>query len=156
MNMLKLAALRLLAVCCLALASPAATPPDQFFDSDGVRIRFVDLGRGEPVVLVHGFTSTLESWNRGDILQSLSRDYRVIALDCRGHGKSDKPHEPEQYGTDSALDVLRLMDHLEIPNAHIVGYSMGARLTGYLLANHPERFISATLGGSTPLPGLTR
>lgn len=156
MSTLRLAALGLLAVCCLTVASPAAAPPDQFFGSDGVRIRFVDLGSGGPVVLVHGFTSTLESWNRGDILQSLSRDYRVIALDCRGHGKSDKPHEPEQYGTDSALDVLRLMDHLEIPRAHIVGYSMGARLTGYLLANHPARFVSATLGGSTPLPGLTR
>jgi pimeloyl-ACP methyl ester carboxylesterase len=150
---MKLVRVGLLLFSCLTLT--AQTPPqDHFFDSGDVRIRFVDLGRGEPVVLVHGFTSNVESWNRGDILQSLSHNYRVIALDLRGHGKSGKPRDPEKYGIDAALDVLRLMDHLGIHRAHVVGYSMGARVTAYLLANHPDRFITATLGGSAPIPGL--
>lgn len=147
---LRPAALHLLTSCCLALASPAATPQDQFFDSDGVHIRFVDLGRGEPIVLVHGFTMNLESWNRGNTLRSLERDYRVVALDVRGHGRSDKPHEPGRYGIHMALDVLRLMDHLEIPKAHLVGYSMGGRIAAYLVANYPNRFMSVTFGGSSP------
>ena len=142
--------LLILAHCWLVFAIAQDAPADKFFDSDGVRIRFVDLGEGEPIILVHGFTRTLESWNRGDILRSLARDYRVVALDCRGHGSSDKPHDPQRYGAHMAKDVLRLMDHLQIPKAHVVGYSMGARLTGYLLANHPDRFITATLGGSPP------
>ena len=140
----------ILAHSVFLLASSSAAAADKFFDSDGVRIRFVDVGQGEPIVLVHGFTGNLEGWNRGDILNSLARDYRVVALDCRGHGKSDKPHDPESYGSHMAEDVLRLMDHLNITKAHVVGYSMGARLTAYLLANHSTRFITATLGGSPP------
>ena len=80
----------------------------------------------------------------------VSAGYRVISLDTRGHGKSDKPHDLDFYGAHMAEDVLRLMDHLEIPKAHVIGYSMGARLTGYLFAKHPDRLLSATLGASPP------
>ncbi|HEX4947340.1 MAG TPA: alpha/beta hydrolase [Blastocatellia bacterium] len=122
---------------------------DQFFDSNGVRIRYVEEGVGEPVVLVHGYGSSAErNWiNRGPFHQ-LAKNYRVIALDCRGHGKSAKPHEVKQYGQEMFLDIVRLLDHLKIRKAHIVGYSMGGRITAKLLTMKPERFLTATLGGS--------
>ena len=126
---MKLLQIGLLLCGCLTLAAQVS-PQDHFFDSAGIRIRYVDVGRGEPIVLIHGFASRVEGWNRGDILSSLATDYRVVALDLRGHGLSDKPHQPEMYGSRMADDVLRLMDHLGIGKAHIVSYSMGAKITG--------------------------
>jgi pimeloyl-ACP methyl ester carboxylesterase len=135
---------------CLALPVFAQ---DEFFSSGGVRIRYVQQGRGEAVILVHGFTSNLESWVDSGLLGDLAKDYRVIALDLRGHGKSGKPHDPAQYGQAMCLDVIRLMDHLGVSQAHVVGYSQGARVVGYLLTTHPGKFLSATLGGSPPRVG---
>ena len=106
----------------------AQTPEDKFFDSKGVKIRYVDVGRGEPVVLIHGFSSSLDAnWGAPRIIDTLAKDFRVIALDCRGHGKSDKPHDGSKYGNEMIEDVARLMDHLNIPKAHIVGYSRAGR-----------------------------
>jgi len=82
------------------------------------------------------------------ILSKLSKDYQVIAIDNRGHGKSEKPHDPKQYGAEMVADVIRLLDHLKIEKAHFVGYSMGGFMTGYLVSQHPERILSATLGGA--------
>lgn len=144
------AALLILAGSAMLGPSSSAAPADRFFDSNGVRIRFVDIGQGEPVILIHGFLADLESWNRGEILASLARDYRVVALDCRGHGKSDKPHDSKMYGIQMGNDVLGLMDHLGIRRAHLVGYSMGARIIGYLMAKNPDRMITATFGASPP------
>ena len=121
---------------------------DQFFDSDGVRIRYVDQGSGQPVVLIHGYTGSIAGWVETGVLPNLAKDYRVIALDCRGHGQSDKPHDPQSYGIHMGQDVVRLLDHLNITRAHIVGYSMGAGITAKLLTTHPDRFLTATLGGA--------
>tara|TARA_Y100000588_G_scaffold373022_2_gene446321 strand:- start:90 stop:869 length:780 start_codon:yes stop_codon:yes gene_type:complete len=123
---------------------------NQFFDSDGIKIRYTDEGEGSPVILVHGFTGSAGNWQQAGITQTLANTHRVIAIDCRGHGLSDKLHDPVMYGSHMALDILRLMDHLGLAKAHIVGYSMGARLTGYLVANHPDRLLTATLGASPP------
>jgi pimeloyl-ACP methyl ester carboxylesterase len=122
---------------------------DQFFDSNGVRIRYVDQGSGPPVVLLHGFSGSLDSnWVETGVLPQLATDYRVIALDYRGHGKSDKPHDPQSYGIQLSQDVVRLLDHLRITRAHIVGHSMGAGITAQLLTTHPDRFLTATLSGA--------
>jgi len=122
---------------------------DQFFDSNGVRIRYVDQGSGPPVVLIHGFSGSLESgWVETGVLPNLATDYRVIALDCRGFGQSDKPHDPKSYGIEMSQDVVRLLDHLNIPRAHIVGHSMGAGITAQLLTTNPDRFLTATLSGA--------
>lgn len=87
----------------IAAAWASANLDDQYFDSNGVRIRYLDHGAGEPVVLVHGYLSRIEhNWMNTGVLQDLSRDHRVIALDCRGHGKSDRPHDPKQYGAEMA------------------------------------------------------
>jgi len=135
-------------VFCFALAPVQGSAQDNFFDSNGVRIRYVDRGAGEPVVLIHGGGSTLESWVDSGVLPNLAKDYRVIALDARGFGKSGKPHDVKAYGPEIGLDVIRLLDHLGIQRAHVVGYSMGAHITAQLLTTHPQRFLTATLGGA--------
>ncbi len=139
----------LIALCAILAATIARAAEEHFFDSDGVKIRYVEAGEGEPVILVHGFTaSAMVQWQLPGIFTKLAQDYRVIAIDNRGHGKSDKPHDPAEYGPKMVQDVVNLMDHLMIDKAHIVGYSMGGFMTGYMIANHPDRIISATMGGA--------
>lgn len=130
----------------LALVAPAASQPqDQYFDSHGARIHYVVQGAGEPVVLLHGLGGSIESWTDTGILQDLAKDHRVIAFDLRGHGKSAKPHEPERYGREMGLDVIRLLDHLGIPRAHVVGYSLGGMILSQLITLYPNRVATATL-----------
>jgi pimeloyl-ACP methyl ester carboxylesterase len=138
----------LITILCRTLGVLAgAQYEDHFFDSSGVNIRYIMAGKGEPVVLIHGFGANAE-FQFVPLIKDLSRDHLVIAMDLRGHGKSDKPHEASQYGTQWTADVIRLMDHLKIKRAHIVGYSLGGMITLKLLTEHPERFLSAILGGS--------
>ncbi len=139
--------LRCFVILCVVLPPTTVHAQDKFFDSDGVRIRYVEQGSGEPIVPVHGFARNIERWVETGVIKNLAKDHRVIALDCRGHGKSDKPHDPKQYGPEMGKDVVRLLDHLGIPKAHIVGYSMGGAITAHLLTMNPERFLTATLGG---------
>ena len=116
--------------------------PLAFFDSKGARLRYVDQGSGPPVVLVHGILGNVENnWLETGVQPKLSQHFRVIALDLRGHGKSAKPHDRKLYGQEVVLDVIRLLDHLGIKKAHIVGYSMGGRVVGRLLTalNCPRR-----------------
>jgi len=130
------------------MLAAAALAQDRFFDSGGVRIRYVDTGAGTPVVLVHGFTGTIErSWVGTGVMPDLARDHRVLALDLRGHGRSGKPHDPKAYD-DIGLDVIRLMDHAGVERAHVVGYSLGGIIVAKLLTTHPQRFLSAVLGGA--------
>ncbi|MFO0947208.1 MAG: alpha/beta fold hydrolase [Planctomycetota bacterium] len=83
----------------------------------------------EPVLLIHGFSaSILMQWGVPGILDRLASNHQVIAFDCRGHGKSDKPHDPSMYGANLAEDAIRLLDHLGVKKAHVVGYSMGGRV----------------------------
>jgi pimeloyl-ACP methyl ester carboxylesterase len=132
----------------LCLLAPLAAAQDRSFDSAGVRIRYVDYGSGAAVLLIHGFSTDLErSWVETGILPDLARDHRVIAFDLRGHGGSDKPHEPRAYD-EVALDAIRLLDHLAIDKAHVVGYSLGGIIAAKLLTTHPQRFASALLGGA--------
>lgn len=133
---------------CVILSPATAFAQDKYFNSNGVQIRYVEQGTGEPVVLVHGRGLTLESWVDSGVLPNLAKSYRVIALDCRGHGKSGKPHDPKQYEPEMGLDIMRLLDHLGIARAHVVGYSMGANIVSQLLTTHSPRFLTATLGGS--------
>jgi pimeloyl-ACP methyl ester carboxylesterase len=139
----------LLALGAFCLITGADAAEEHFFDSAGVRIRYIEEGRGECVVLVHGYTSDAEAqWAWTGIPQALAARYRVIALDVRGHGRSGKPHDPAQYGPEMGCDILRLLDRLGIARAHIIGYSMGAHIVAQLLTTHPERFLTATLGGA--------
>lgn len=138
---------RVLLVTCVLLPHLAFAQEDRFFDSQGVRIRYVEQGEGETVVLLHGVGGSLNNWLDSGIFKNLAADYRVVAIDQRGHGKSGKPHDAKAYGREMAEDVVRLLDHLQIPRAHIVGYSMGAQINALLLTMHPSRYLTATLGG---------
>ena len=126
-------------------------PVDKYFDSDGVRIRYVEAGEGAPIILLHGGGSSLEGWNKAGTLQFLAQKHRVIAMDLRGHGKSDKPHGKIHYGVEMGKDVIRLLDHLEISKAHIAGYSRGAKIVARVVVHYPNRFLTATLGGGEPM-----
>jgi len=121
-----------------------------FFDSDGVQIAYRDEGDGEPVLLIHGFASNSEvNWVGTSWIKALGdAGYRVIAIDNRGHGESEKLYDEAAYGADiMAEDARRLLDHLGIGEAHIVGYSMGARIGSFLTVKHPKRVKSLVLSG---------
>jgi len=120
------------------------------FTRDGVEIAFLDDGEGEPIVLVHGFASNKEvNWVTPGWVTTLTRaGRRVIALDNRGHGASAKLYDPADYRSAiMAEDVRGLIDHLGLPRADVMGYSMGARITAFLALAHPDRVRSAVLGG---------
>jgi pimeloyl-ACP methyl ester carboxylesterase len=118
------------------------------FDSAGVRIHYTVQGSGEPVILIHGlYASAQKNWGFPGVIADLSQHYRVIALDCRGHGDSGKPTNEGDYGVKMVEDVVRLMDHLHLASANIVGYSMGGMIALKLAATHPDRVHSAILGG---------
>lgn len=120
------------------------------FDSQGLAIAYECVGNGRPIVLVHGFAADRHAnWKAPgwyDALQAARR--RVVALDCRGHGESEKPHDPAAYRAELLIgDVVRLMDHLDIARADLMGYSMGGRIAAGLLTRHPDRFDSVILAG---------
>ena len=137
------------ALVALFVVPAVAQEESQYFDSDGVKIHFVEKGEGEPVVLIHGFAASAQlNWGMPGFIDKLSSDYHVVALDNRGHGKSGKPHGVENYGINMVQDVIRLMDHLELDKAHLVGYSMGGFITTKLVCSHPERVASAVIGAA--------
>jgi pimeloyl-ACP methyl ester carboxylesterase len=141
-----------LVVCALVLSRVDAD--DDVFDSNGVKIRYVTEGTGEPVVLIHGWMADSSMWGRDDSGNAKLKGqegFRLIALDCRGHGKSDKPHDPEKYGPEMATDVVRLLDHLKIEKAHLIGYSSGSYIAGYVAAHYPQRILSVIYGGQAPI-----
>jgi pimeloyl-ACP methyl ester carboxylesterase len=122
----------------------------QSFDSEGVRISYLDEGEGEPILLIHGFASNVAAnWIDPQWVRTLTQaGRRVIAFDNRGHGESDKLYEPERYGApEMAEDARRLLDHLGIERADVLGYSMGARIAAFLAFAHPERVRSVVFGG---------
>ncbi len=126
----------------------ADRPVGETFDAKGVKIRYLVEGQGEPVVLIHGLHASADiNWRLPGVMSTLARDHQVIALDLPGHGGSDKPHEPEAYGKQMSEDVLLLLDHLKIKKTHIVGYSLGGMVAMRFIVDHPDRVISATIGG---------
>lgn len=120
------------------------------FDSEGVEIAYLDEGAGEPVLLIHGFASNTQvNWVDTGWVRELTRaGHRVIAIDNRGHGRSAKLHDPAAYGAPiMAEDARRLLDHLAIARADVIGFSMGARIAAFLALKHPERVRSVVFGG---------
>ena len=128
------------------MGSPASV--ERYFESGGVSIRFLEEGDGPPVVLVHGFTSSAESWTEIGVLPRLSGGFRGIAIDCRGHGQSGKPRDPSAYGMRMVRDVVAVLDFLDIEAAHLVGYSMGAEIALRTTVAYPRRVRSLIIGGS--------
>lgn len=121
------------------------------FVSDGFKITYDDRGKGDAIVLLHGFAADkatnwrLTGWYR--LLENSG--FRVIAFDARGHGRSDKPSDPDDYAPEGiAVDAIRLLDHLDVDRADFFGYSMGARNTAWLLTEHAPRMRSAIIAGA--------
>ncbi len=125
------------------------------FASDGVHIAYIDVApegtdRGEPILLIHGFASNHRiNWVNPRWVQTLTRaGRRVVALDNRGHGASQKLYAPADYRSDlMARDAANLLQHLAIERADVMGYSMGARISAFLALGRPQRVRSLVLGG---------
>ena len=122
------------------------------FDSEGVRLHYELHGpeNRSPIVVVHGFASDYSlNWVGTRWQETLvTNGFRVIGLDCRGHGRSDKPHDEAAYAVEVMTgDVVRLLDHLDVASAAYLGYSMGARIGLEVVMEHPERITRAVLGG---------
>jgi len=129
-------------------AAPAApqtiaAASDRFFTRGGARLRYREAGRGEPVVLLHGWSQRIELME--DLADSLSGGFRVIVPDERGFGESSKFSDPSRYGQAMVEDVIGLLDHLKISRAHLVGHSMGALVAAQTALRHPARVASASL-----------
>jgi pimeloyl-ACP methyl ester carboxylesterase len=120
------------------------------FHNGNVEIAYLDEGAGDPIVLVHGFASSKNvNWIYPTWVSDLKKDgRRVIALDNRGHGDSEKLYDAADYEIAiMASDVIALLDHLGIERADIMGYSLGSRMTAILAREQPQRLRSAILGG---------
>jgi len=130
------------------MASTSVTPQERFFDSNGVHIRYVAAGRGPVIVLLHGLTGSLDHWIGIGFYDDRFDGFQLIAMDCRGHGKSGKPHTAAAYGQEMVDDVVRLLDYLEIRRAHVLGHSMGAEIALKMASQYPARVHSAVLAGS--------
>jgi pimeloyl-ACP methyl ester carboxylesterase len=120
------------------------------FHNGAVEIAYLDEGEGEPIVLVHGFASSKNvNWVYPNWVSDLKKDgRRVIALDNRGHGDSEKLYGSADYEIAiMASDVIALLDHLAIERADVMGYSLGSRMTAILACEAPQRLRSAIFGG---------
>ncbi|HET7335034.1 MAG TPA: alpha/beta hydrolase [Rhizomicrobium sp.] len=117
---------------------------------DGTKLAYDVAATGTPVVLVHGFgASRIQNWKAPGWYDTLTgAGYQVIAMDCRGHGESDKPHDPERYGHETmARDVIAVMDAVGLETAHLMGYSMGGYIGVHLLLESPDRVLKFAIGG---------
>lgn len=116
---------------------------------DGTRIAYTVRGSGPAVLLLHGFAADQDlNWARPGVIDALAgTGRRVIATDARGHGASDKPHDPDAYAGDSMVrDAKAVLDHLVVEQVDVIGYSMGAMVAARLVPGEP-RTHALVLGG---------
>lgn len=122
----------------------------QFFYHDGFRLAFQEEGQGEPVLLIHGFASSVYvNWVAPGWFRTLvDAGYRVIAIDNRGHGNTDKSYDPAVYMPElMADDAAALLRHLGVGKAHVMGYSMGARISAFMALRVSQMVHTAIFGG---------
>lgn len=124
-----------------------------YLNSSGVQIFYLTDGNeeGPPLVLMHGTSSSIDDWYESGWVKGLKDEFRLILIDHRGHGHSDKPHNSESYSLElSVSDIIAVLDDLDIDKAHYFGYSMGGWI-GFGIARYaPERFYSLVIGASHP------
>lgn len=125
--------------------------PSAFADNNGIRIHYGVEGQGPPLVLMHGWAGSSKDWELFGYAEALKQTYRLIMIDARGHGESDKPHEEDAYDLETqAGDIVAVLDALGIEKAHYFGFSMGATIGWALATFAPDRFASLTLLGDAP------
>ena len=120
------------------------------FNSGGVEIAYQTAGDGPPIILIHGFASNarVNWWDTGWVKTLTDAGRRVITFDNRGHGASEKLYDSALYpAAEMAEDARRLLDHLGISQADVMGYSMGARVSAFLTIAHPDRVRRAVFAG---------
>lgn len=128
--------------------------------SDGVRIAYESVGNGQVIMLVHGFAaSRVQNWKEpGWYLTLTGAGYRVVAMDCRGHGESDKPHDSKAYDQAfMAADVVSVIRAASIEPVFLMGYSMGGFISMRVQLEHPALVRKLVIGGvgETYLEGQT-
>ncbi|MBN1473553.1 MAG: alpha/beta fold hydrolase [Syntrophaceae bacterium] len=122
-----------------------------FVENNGVKIYFEARGQGHPIVLLHGFTGNLQQWKLAGYSSRLEKSYRVILIDQRGHGQSDKPHDAGAYSLNKRMeDVISVLDHLDIKKVILFGYSMGGWLAFALAVYFPGRVAGLVIDGAHP------
>ena len=122
-----------------------------FAVNQNIRIRYEIEGHGPPLVLHHGFTGRLEMWKELGYIEHLRKSFKLIMLDSRGHGESDKPHDVAAYSLPNRVgDVVSVLDELGIGQAHFFGYSMGGWIGFGMLRYATERVSSVVIGGAHP------
>jgi pimeloyl-ACP methyl ester carboxylesterase len=121
------------------------------------RIHYEAEGEGSPLVIQHGFTDSIQTWYELGYVDALKRDNRLILVDARGHGASDKPHYPQSYKPEyNVADVVSVLTDLDIPRAHFFGYSMGAWIA-FAMAQYASDHVNAfIIGGGNPNPSVAR
>ena len=131
---------------CAVGVSPLLAASRSFL-SNGVKIQYLDEGKGETLVLLHGSGGGYDDFAYSGVIRALRKDYRILAPDARAHGRSGHPREVERYGMEMIEDVVRLLDQVGVDQAHVLGFSMGARIAAKLMVTHPERLRSVILAG---------
>ena len=114
-----------------------------------INIYYEVEGEGPPLVMLHGLIRSLEDIREAGYVDALKDDYKIILMDVRGHGKSDKPHEPAMYAAENFVgDVVAILNSLGIESTNFYGYSYGGGI-GFECAKHiPERMKSLIIGGA--------
>jgi pimeloyl-ACP methyl ester carboxylesterase len=133
----------------ISIAGRAQENAGSFYTaSDGVKIYYEVQGDGFPVVLIHGFSGTGQGWKNGQLYKDLlAAGYKVIILDQRGNGRSDKPHTDAGYANDAeAKDVTGLVSSLGIKKYFAIGYSRGSIIASRLLVLD-KRLQKLVMGG---------
>ena len=125
-------------------------------NNSGVRIHYKVEGDGPPITLMHGMGGSIENWVNAGYVAALKDELRLILIDSRGFGESDKPHDPGSYTREAKVsDVIAVLDDLGIERAHYWGYSMGASNGWAMGMLRPDRLLSLVLGGYPALPSPT-
>jgi pimeloyl-ACP methyl ester carboxylesterase len=125
-----------------------------YANNQGIRIHYQVEGVGAPLVLQHGYSDSVGSWYEQGYVEALQSTHQLILIDARGHGASDKPHDPDAYAMQhNVADILAVLDTLQVPTIHFFGYSMGGQI-GFAMAKYAApRCASMILGGADPYQG---
>lgn len=116
---------------------------------DGLRLHVALSGAGPPLVLLHGFTGSTETW--APLRAPLGAAHFTIAVDLPGHGRSTAPREPSRYGLDRLTgDLARALDTLGVERVALLGYSMGGRAAMRVALHHPDRVAALVLESASP------
>ena len=122
-----------------------------YVENNGIKVHYVVEGQGPPIVMLHASMGSYAEWHNGDYINTLKNEYKLILIDLRGHGASDKPHDIKYYSSrEFTSDIIAVLDDLNISKAHCWGYSMGGTIAFFLSRDYPERFFSFIIGGANP------